>query len=263
MSEEEREILTEGSDRSGKTVHCRTCGAEYDATIPNCPYCGTMNLPAAETAYMNKLEGLRGDLKDLGNVHKTETRAHLGRLTKKVLIAAGAFLLLVAVMVIVRLAREKREASEEQAEYLWQRTGFAEMDRYYAAGDYETLTAYYEAASDEGHRVWQYAHRDFCDYYGLLMTARDSLRAMERGEGSRLFLFIDEVSLYRLEALTGLTKEERALLEEQRRPLLEDFAARFDLTDAELAEFQGMVRRDGFVSLKACERLFKERGWEE
>ena len=87
MGERAGDIGTEKTKR--KTVICRSCSAEYDASIPNCPYCGTMNLPAAETAYMNKLEGIRGNLEALQSLGKTETRAHMGRLSKKVLIAAA------------------------------------------------------------------------------------------------------------------------------------------------------------------------------
>ena len=39
----------------GGTVICKSCGADYAADLPNCPYCGTMNLPAAEDAYMDSL----------------------------------------------------------------------------------------------------------------------------------------------------------------------------------------------------------------
>lgn len=261
MGERAGDIGTEKNKR--KTVICRSCSAEYDASIPNCPYCGTMNLPAAETAYMNKLEGIRGNLEALQSLGKTETRAHMGRLSKKVLIAAAVLMAAVAIVFGVRLLQEKKEAAAEQAEYLWQREGFAQMDAYYAAGDYDELTAYYLKASDEGHRMWQYKHRDFCEYYNLLSQAQSSLRSQEETGGDRLFLFIDEVSLYRLEAMTHLSQEERALLEGLRQPLLEDFNQRFPLSQEELDGFRQMLNQNGFVSLEACERLFKERGWEE
>ncbi len=250
-------------DQNRKTVICRTCGAEYDGAIPNCPYCGTMNLPAAETAYMNKLEDIRGDLADLGAMGRKETRAHLGRLSKKLLIAAAALVLIVIAVVAALLLKERREAAREQAEFLWQREGFARMDEYYDAGRYEELVAYYNTASDEGHQVWQYRHRDFCEYYDLISIARDSLRAQQAAGGSQLFLFIDEINLYRLESMNGLSTEERALLEELRQPLLTDFNERFKLTEEELNGFRRMLERDGFVSIKACERFFAERGWEK
>ena len=179
MGEEEKSDRINDTER--KTVSCRTCGAEFDATMPNCPYCGTMYLPAAETAYMNKLEGIRGDLAGLGALRKKETRAHAGRLSKKLLTAAAILLLAVAAVLVVRLIRERKEAALEQAEYLWQREGFARMDEFYDAGAYKDLVAFYDQAADEGHRVWQYRHRSFCEYYDLILAAQSSLQAGEAG----------------------------------------------------------------------------------
>ena len=39
----------------GKIVNCETCGAEFDASLVRCPYCGTAYEPAAEDEYMDKL----------------------------------------------------------------------------------------------------------------------------------------------------------------------------------------------------------------
>ena len=44
---------------------------------------------------------------------------------------------------------------------------------------------------------------------------------------------------------------------------MQDFAERFPLTDAELNELTEMLRKNGFIPIEACKRLFKERGWEE
>ena len=45
-----------------KNIICRTCGAEYDAALVRCPFCGTAYAPAEEEEYMDKLEGIRDDL---------------------------------------------------------------------------------------------------------------------------------------------------------------------------------------------------------
>ena len=261
MGEEEKSDRINDTER--KTVSCRTCGAEFDATMPNCPYCGTMYLPAAETAYMNKLEGIRGDLAGLGALRKKETKAHLGRLSKKLLVAGAALALIVIAVAAVLLHKERREAAQEQAEFLWQREGFARMDEYYDAGAYEDLVAFYDQAADEGHQVWQYRHWNFCEFYDLILTAQNSLQAWKAEGGSRLYLFYDEIKLYRLEYMNDLSPEERTMLDELRQPLLADFNERFPLTEAELDEFRRTLARDGFVSLDACERFFKERGWKE
>lgn len=261
MDEEKEEVQTDDIKR--KTVICRSCSAEFDASVPNCPYCGTMNLPAAETAYMNKLEDIRGNLEGLGSLGKQETRAHLKRLSGKVLITSAVVVMLVIAVVAIRLHQEKKEAVQEQAEYLWQREGFAQMDEFYDAGAYKDLVAFYNQSANEGHRVWQYRHWTFCEYYDLLLAAQGSFQAWEVGDVSRLDLFYNEIRLYRLENMNDLSEAERALLDELRQPLMQDFAERFPLTEAELNELTEMLRKNGFVPIEVCERLFKERGWEE
>jgi len=62
----------------GKIVNCETCGAEFDASLVRCPYCGTAYEPAAEDEYMDKLEDVREDLskhtKDADNATKKPLR---------------------------------------------------------------------------------------------------------------------------------------------------------------------------------------------
>ena len=203
------------------------------------------------------------DGRDLGALGKKETKAHLGRLSKKLLVAGAALALIVIAVAAVLLHKERREAAQEQAEFLWQREGFARMDEYYDAGAYEDLVAFYDQAADEGHQVWQYRHWNFCEFYDLILTAQNSLQAWKAEGGSRLYLFYDEIKLYRLEYMNDLSPEERTMLDELRQPLLADFNERFPLTEAELDEFRRVLARDGFVPIKTCEQFFTERGWEE
>ena len=49
-------------------ILCKTCGAEYDASLVRCPFCGTAYAPAEESEYMDKLEDTRIDLsRRIGN----------------------------------------------------------------------------------------------------------------------------------------------------------------------------------------------------
>ena len=43
-------------------IICKTCGAEYEASLVRCPFCGTAYAPAEESEYMDKLEDIRVDL---------------------------------------------------------------------------------------------------------------------------------------------------------------------------------------------------------
>ena len=73
---------------SHRTVLCRSCGAEYPADSASCPYCGTMNLPAAETEYLDRLEGIRDNLEELGSLTDRKAKSHLRKLQRNLLIGA-------------------------------------------------------------------------------------------------------------------------------------------------------------------------------
>lgn len=243
-----------------ETVICRSCGAEYDSRVPNCPYCGTMNLPAAETAYMGKLETMRGELEKLGDFPGREAGRRMKTLRKKFLIASAvvAVGLLIAFLVFAR--QNRLDAEQRKAEYLWQREAFREMDRLYAEKDYDALLSFYESAGIEGHQVWNYAHSAFCEYLELLAYARNTRREVEEGYADSWVLLRDELMLYRLERMESLSTEERLLLDEMREPLLEDLQSRFHLTEEERNAFRKTLEREGYLSYSECEDFLKERG---
>lgn len=244
-------------------VICRSCGADYSAALPNCPYCGTMNLPAAESAYMGKLEHMRSNLEGLGALADSKTRKGFRALRRKLLLAAVFLVLVTGVIYGVSLHRSRVEAQKEKGEILWQRDAFAQMDEFYAAGDYESLLLFYFDAQDAGHHVWQYKHRDFCEFLMDIETARYSLEEYEAGAEDLAWLFSREIRLYRMEYLPALSEEDRATLDRLRAPLLEDLDARFHLTEEELAGFRKTLARDSFVSYEECSHFLKERGMEK
>lgn len=243
-------------------IICRSCGADYAADLANCPYCGTMNLPAAEAEYMGKLEHMRYDLEDLGGLARRETRRGFRSMHKRLLLGAVLLVLVTGLLYGVHAYRDRAESQRAKEEYLWQREAFVQMDAYYMAGDYESLLAFYLEAQDAGHQVWQYKHSAFCDYLEDIRSAQTALRECEDGYDDPEWLFREEVSLYRLEYLRNLSDEERGTLLELRAPLLEDFEERFQLTEEELAPFRRMLAKDGYVPFSECERFLKERGRE-
>ena len=44
--------MNKQNPKKENTVSCKSCGASFSADLPNCPYCGTMNLSGAEKDYM-------------------------------------------------------------------------------------------------------------------------------------------------------------------------------------------------------------------
>ena len=240
-------------------LNCKNCGADFDSSLPNCPYCGRMNLPAAEREYMAKLENIRGDLEDLSSLAGKKVKAHSQKLGRKLLIAAAAVILIASVILIIRSVRDREDAVKSKEEYIWQRDAFAQMDDLYAEGDWESLAETYRSAMNAGHSVWQYKHGRFCDFLLQIERVRMSLLEYDGEYDSDAFLFSDEIELYELDYLTNISDEERALLEDMRAPLIKDFEQRFGLSDEELAYFMDFLRKDGFVPFAECERFIKGR----
>lgn len=243
-----------------KKLICPSCGAEFPADIPNCPYCGRMNAPAAETEYMQHMENIRADLEKLGERTGQESRKHVRSLKKKLAVAVLILALAVAVGFGTSQNRRKAEAEKEKAEYLWQREAFAEMDEYYAAGDYAGLAALYAEASDAGHRPYRYRHSGFCEYLLEVQGTARALEEYERWGGAPSSLFYREISLYALEYTERINDEERQVLEQMRAPLLKDFEERFHLSEDEMAPFLKMLKEQGYIPYAECERFLKEKG---
>ena len=243
-------------------VICRSCGAAYAAALPACPYCGTMNLPAAESVYMQKLERVRDDLEGLGGIPGRETRRGFLSLRRILLIAAVLLVVATGVLYGIQVHRERVEVQQEKEEFLWQRDAFARMDEYYAAGAYDSLLEYFFRARDEGHRVWQYARSEFCDFLMDIKTAAYNLQEYEAGRSDPGWLFRTEIQLCRLESLQHLSEDERAVLMQERAPLLDDLQTRFSVTEEELSHFRTILAREGYISAEECEQFLAERGIE-
>ena len=92
-----------------KKIICNSCGAEFEDTLPECPYCGTMNYKGAEMEYFGRLEEVRSDMEQLGSVPEQETRSELKKqrkwILKLVLLLAVAAVLLFLGMEGVQILR--------------------------------------------------------------------------------------------------------------------------------------------------------------
>ena len=248
------------SDRQEEII-CRSCGANFSPELANCPYCGTMYLPAAEKAYMHKLEGIRSDLEDLGGRPSETMKSVFRRLRKRLLIPAILLILAILAGFAAGEIKERREAAKDKAETLWQLEYFPLMDAAYDAGDYEKLDALYEDAMSADHRLWNYKHYHFCDFYQIILGAEKALQSYGEGSCDAAYLLYRELQLYWLENLAdSIPSDEYARLEALRAPILDDLIERFAPTEEELSAFKKSIRQDGFVPYETCEQFTESRG---
>ena len=76
------------ADTTVKKIICSSCGAEFEDTLPKCPYCGSLNYKGAEAEYLGKLESIRQDMQQLEQVPEKELKKKLKKKQKLNKIAA-------------------------------------------------------------------------------------------------------------------------------------------------------------------------------
>ena len=241
-------------------VSCPSCGALFPADRPNCPYCGTMYLPAAEAAYMDKLDGVRGELEELGRLHAREAKKNYRALWRRLLIGGVLLTAAIAAIFVLNGVNTRREARHSKEEFVWQMELFPRMDDAYEAEDYDELLRLYDEAIATDFSVWSYEHARFCSLLYPIREAQRTMRRFEADECDRAMLLHDELPLFLLDEQTGdLTEEERDRLQALSAPLKADCLERFQLTDEELAEFVERMRTEMVIPYLDCENFLNER----
>ncbi len=193
-------------EEKGGLIRCANCGAEFDAALPRCPYCGRMNVPAAEDEYMDHLEDIRTDLDDLEGLAGRKARERLKISARKILLTVLVLLAAAGLILFVRIRADRAEAEASRAEYLWQRDAFTRLDELYAARDWDGLEQAFREGLDADHEMYQYAHGTFCGYLMTLSDARRSLADLAAGDAEPVLALCDAAEVWKLEDLQGALK---------------------------------------------------------
>ena len=96
-----------------KKIICNSCGAEFEDTLPECPYCGTMNYKGAEMEYFGRLEEVRSDMEQLGSVPEQETRSELKK-QRKWILKLVLFLAVAAVLLFLGMKWREFRYSDQR-----------------------------------------------------------------------------------------------------------------------------------------------------
>lgn len=249
---------------------CSSCGGKFDDTLAKCPFCGTLNIPAAEDEYMEKLEDVREDLADLQAVPTQEVKAAIGRsgkFVKRVVIVVLIMAVIVVAAVVgfnwwvnYDLATGTEMTTEE---YLWREENYPKWDTLYEEGKYEELMETIHTASDEDHIVWEWEHYNFCIMYdniesALNHIAKDAEEGKLNSSGYKLLLY-EQWRVKGMELYGELTEEELEALRPMAEPVLADFETRWGFTEEEYNEmYQELQESEGYVSFDTIEDFLKD-----
>ena len=236
-----------------QTVICGSCGAEFEDTLPKCPYCGTMNYKGAEQEYMEKLSDIREDLEDLEEVPKEEVKKEIrrqGHFLRKILVAVGLVVVALASLFYWLSRRDERDSKQD---YLWKQENFPYMEELYEAGQYEELVAVYLDASDEDKPVWEWEHAEFCLEYVSVLLVEDWREAEAAGELTdradyAAFLF-EESAVLGIPSNEELSEEEKEILAPFVETVRKEYESRWNLDPEEY---------ERFASYEECETYIEE-----
>ena len=105
-----------------KKIVCKSCGAEFDASLVRCPYCGTAYAPAEENEYMGKLEDIRTDLH--GQIDAGDSQIKKGMSsTVRTILAVIIVILLLVFGIMWLTGRSERNRSDRKKEEFLQNQG--------------------------------------------------------------------------------------------------------------------------------------------
>lgn len=244
----------------GEKIICPSCGAEFESNKVKCPFCGTIYLKAAEAEYMDKLEDVKEDLDDLKDSPKEETKGQFKKIWKWLIVLLAVFMVIGAAVLINDEMRRKRYEEEDRQEYLWRSKNYPVMNELYDKGEYEQLLDIYDRANKEGHNLYNFPHNDFCVCLRDIVTAGKVLDRYKNNETTVEELLHRELYLFRLDTYKSITEEEYKILDEMRKPYLDDFYKRFDMSGEELDKFISQLKNGQYISYSDCTEYIEKKG---
>lgn len=252
------------ADTTIKKIICSSCGAEFDDTLPKCPYCGSLNYKGAEAEYLGRLEGMRQDMQQLEQVPERELKEKLKKKQKfvvKIFIVAAV---LAAVFAVIMFFRGRYiEQRDAKADYQWQKENFPILDRLYQEKDLEALMDFYEQAVEENRTIDRWEHSGIFRWLMSCRDAREYLALEQSGETLNEYqqaLLLDDYWIMR-----GLDYSEIILTEKDKeyiRPYVEEtldsMEGRYTFTTEEEQKFTDTLRDHyGYPNYDDCKEYIK------
>jgi len=111
-------MQSESEDKMQEKIICRSCGAEYDASLVRCPFCGTAYAPAEEDEYMGKLEAVREDLHLETKRGDVRIKKGMSSTVRAIIIAVIVILLLIFGGLWLSGRHERSRSNRQKEEFL-------------------------------------------------------------------------------------------------------------------------------------------------
>jgi len=243
-------------------IICPSCGGEFEDTMPKCPYCETLHIKGAEAEYMEKLEDVRSDMAQLGEVPEAETKKELKKQGKLVGIIFAVLAAIVLLGVIWFIWNNREEKRDVQAEYLWKQENFPIMEELYEQEEYDELLKFYRDALMNDTPVMEWENVWFCEVLERLDDMDYFWRLKESGEkmidGDYTSFLYNGWRFKNGKGTWLLTEEQVERLTPEIEQAMERFEDYWQFDEEDLAGFEReMAGNDGYVSYEYCQKYVK------
>lgn len=151
-------------------ITCKQCGAEFDADLPSCPYCGELNYSGAEQEYLSHISDINKNMSDLADDSETEYKSGVKKTLPILLGIVSLIILFIGLLIGIYLLYYKvssaHSVDEQRAVILWKNNYYDDLDTLYEQDDYDGVLAFLdEHIDDEGYFPYEWEHMDFIQIY--------------------------------------------------------------------------------------------------
>ncbi len=138
-------------------IRCQNCGAEYENTLHQCPYCQAANEVAVERDHAQALAQIDRETRELVHLPKRMVERFSGRAAKLLILLVVAMLVLGLGGVAVRAIQTH---VSQQTEPQRREKHLGRLDELVAARDYEEIWEYLD-----DHDLYGSAYQEYSDLY--------------------------------------------------------------------------------------------------
>ena len=246
-----------------KKIICNSCGAEFEDTLPKCPYCGSLNYKGAEAEYLGKLEGMREDMQQLEKVPEQELKVKIRKKQKFVVKVLIILAVLATVFATVVFAARYTKPRDTRADYQWEKENFPILDRLYQQQDFEGLTNFYVQAIEEDKTIDRWEHSGI---FPRLLSCQSAKKYLEMEQSGETLLEYQQVQLlddyWTMRGLEygglNLTDEDKEYIRSYVEATLNSMEGRYTFTGEEEKKFIDRLQNNyGYPGYEICEEYIK------
>lgn len=250
-----------------KMMVCKFCGGYFGENSSKCPYCGSTNIKGAEAEYMKKLDNMRSDMEELGELPIQETKKEAKKLVKFVIITTVVVAVILAVIVgIVKLMDRVIYGTDRdfKADYEWELKNFPIFDELYEKGDDKGLCALYIENLKEDTTIYNWEHYDYLSaifkYFQLEEIWKREKQGIELVTWEWTELMYMRFTADEYAQSKDFTDEEKERLAPYIARIREDADKRWEYSESEWKEIREKVSspNGGYLEYRKIEEVVKE-----